>query len=76
MARSATKDRAPSGTDRKMTPASNLELLSYLSWDLEDSIAALCMVASVAHVQGNYGRRDDAVDLAAELARGLVEDRG
>ncbi len=41
--------------------------------ELEDSVALLCWIASAAHACGDYSRRDDAVDLAAELARGLSE---
>jgi len=42
--------------------------------DLEDSIAALCLIASVAHAVGDGARRDDAVDLAAEMAAGLAPE--
>jgi hypothetical protein len=44
--------------------------------DVEDSIAALCVIASVAHAVGDAPRRDDAVCLAAEMATGLVSDVG
>jgi hypothetical protein len=45
--------------------------LSLTPADLEDTIAALCMIASVAHLLGDQPRRDAAIDLAAEMA----EDR-
>lgn len=40
--------------------------------DLEDMIAALCMVASIAHCSGDRSSRDAAVDWAAEMAEELV----
>ncbi len=39
--------------------------------DLEEWIAALCVVASVAHLVGNRTERDVAVDLVAEIATEL-----
>lgn len=40
--------------------------------DLEDMIAALCMVASIAHCRGDRSSRDAAVDWAAEMAEELA----
>ncbi|HVV52359.1 MAG TPA: hypothetical protein VHO06_22015 [Polyangia bacterium] len=40
--------------------------------DLEDAIAALCMIASIAHLFGDEPGRDGAVEAAAELARELA----
>jgi hypothetical protein len=42
--------------------------------DLEESIATLCVIASIAHVVGDNARREDAVNLAAEMAAGLASD--
>ncbi len=42
--------------------------------ELEDSVALLCWIASAAHACGDYPRRDDAVNLAAELAQGLARE--
>jgi hypothetical protein len=48
-------------------------LLPSEAGELEDSVALLCWIASAAHARGDYPRRDDAVELAAELVRGLAD---
>jgi hypothetical protein len=40
--------------------------------ELEDMVAALCIVASVAHLRGDHPGRDAAVDMAAEMAEDLA----
>jgi hypothetical protein len=44
--------------------------------DLEDMIAALCMVASIANCRGDYSGRDAAVEWAAEMAEDLASPAG
>ena len=58
-----------------MVPKSALVLLAHAGADLEDLIAALCLVATVSHALRLFKRRDDAVDAAAKLATRLVLER-
>jgi hypothetical protein len=51
-----------------MVPKTALVLLAHAGADIEDMIAALCLVATVSHALREFKRRDDAVDAAAELA--------
>ena len=55
-----------------MIPKNALFLLAQAGADLEDVIAALCLVATVSHALGYFKRRDDAVDAAAELSTGMA----
>jgi hypothetical protein len=60
-----------------MVPKTALVLLAHAGADLEEVIAALCLVATVAHALREFKRRDAAVDAAAELAtrRALERER-
>jgi len=70
---SAPKTRLGSATNEAMGVVVDRSHLPAAATELEDSVARLCWIASAAHACGDYPRRDDAVDLAAELARGLAE---
>jgi len=43
-------------------------ILADLHADLAELVGELCWLATVAHVVGDCGRRDDAIDVAGELA--------
>jgi len=53
-------------------PVPGRSLVTLSRADLEDMIAALCMVASIAHCRGDHSGRDAAVEWAAEMAEDLA----
>lgn len=68
------KNRRRAATKQPMIFSTDLSLFPDGSFDIQGSVALLCWVASAAHAGGDYPRRDDAVDLAAELMLALVDD--
>jgi len=54
-----------------MVPRNALELLFKAGWDLAGSVAYLCLEATLFNFRGETTRRDNAVEAASELAKGL-----
>lgn len=57
---------------RRRSRASAQSFVTLSRAELEDMVAALCIIASVAHVRGDHAGRDAAVDMAAEMAEDLA----
>jgi hypothetical protein len=51
-----------------MTLDTALALLADIRADLVEVVGELCWVATVAHAVGDRQRRDEAIDMAGELA--------
>ena len=58
-----------------MVPSVALVLLAHADADLEEIIAALCLVATVSHALRQFKHRDDALNAAAELTTRLAHER-
>jgi len=51
-----------------MTLTTALALLADVRADLVEMVGELCWIATVAHALGDSRRRDEAIDMAGELA--------
>jgi hypothetical protein len=58
-----------------MVSRTALVLLAHAGADLEEVIAALCLVATVSHALREFKRRDEAVDAVAELTTRIALEK-